>query len=153
MNPLQNPQMLFPLAVVVFGGVAVAIQAPINARLGSAIGGPLLAAFISFAVGLLALLVVIVLSSEFPSIGDFRNAAAWTFSGGVFGAFFIFAITFALLKLGSATTISATIFGQLLAALVIDRLGFFGLERIEISPYRLLGVVLIFAGVVLTQTR
>ena len=148
---MPSAALAFSLFIVVLGGVAVAVQAPINARLGAYIGGPILAACVSFAVGLVVLLVVVAVRSDLPRLANIGTAPLWTLIGGAFGAFFIFAVTWAVPKVGSATMISAVVFGQLAAALVIDRLGLFGLDVVELSPYRLAGVALIFVGVLLTR--
>ena len=44
-----------PLALAVIAGIFIAIQAPTNAILGKASGSPVVAAFISFVVGMVAL--------------------------------------------------------------------------------------------------
>jgi uncharacterized membrane protein YdcZ (DUF606 family) len=44
---------------------------------------------------------------------------------------------------------AATIFGQLTASVVIDRLGILGLEQVPLSPERVIGVALLLAGTVL----
>jgi len=50
----MNPSLLAMLAVV-FGGAATALQAPTNAKMMGAVGSPVNAAFVSFAVGTAAL--------------------------------------------------------------------------------------------------
>ena len=50
----MNPSLLAMLAVVI-GGAATALQAPTNAKMMGAVGSPVNAAFVSFAVGTAAL--------------------------------------------------------------------------------------------------
>lgn len=45
----------------------------------------------------------------------------------------------------------AAIIGQLLASLIIDHFGLFGGLKIAISPARLLGVILLLAGLFFVQ--
>ena len=52
-----------PLALAVIAGIFIAIQAPTNAILGKASGSPVVAAFISFVVGTLALGAMVAASS------------------------------------------------------------------------------------------
>ena len=47
---------------------------------------------------------------------------------------------------------AATVTGQLTAAVVIDRLGLFGLEQTSLSATRIVGVVLLLAGTFLRRS-
>jgi transporter family-2 protein len=51
----MTPQFLFALLAVAIGGACISTQAPINARLAGHVGGPMIAAAISFLVGFLVL--------------------------------------------------------------------------------------------------
>jgi len=66
----------------------------------------------------------------------------WT--GGSFGPLIVFAITFAGSRLGTTGTVALLITGNLAAAVAIDRLGWFGIDRIGLRWYR--GLVLLGAG-------
>jgi bacterial/archaeal transporter family-2 protein len=48
--------------------------------------------------------------------------------------------------IGAGGVAAATITGQLTTAVVIDRLGILGLERVPLSATRLVGVGLLLAG-------
>jgi transporter family-2 protein len=74
---------------------------------------------------------------------------AWT--GGLYGAFFVATAAWAAPRLGVTLFLTAAIAGQLALALLLDRIGAFGLARVEIGPVRLLGVALVLAGVVLVR--
>ena len=39
------------------------------------------------------------------------------------------------------------VFGQTVAALMIDHFGLIGMERVAVTPQRLIGIVLVAAGV------
>jgi bacterial/archaeal transporter family-2 protein len=53
--------------------------------------------------------------------------------------------------MGVVTTVAALILGQMTAALVLDRLGLFGLPVQELSVTRLAAAGLVAAGVVLSR--
>ncbi len=55
----------------------------------------------------------------------------------------------AVSAIGAGGVAAATVFGQLTASVVIDRLGLFGLDEVPLSPERVLGVALLLAGTVL----
>jgi transporter family-2 protein len=134
------------------GGMAIAAQALINARLQVAVGNYILAATLSFAVGLLALLVVLVLQPSGAVSGHSLSSAPWwAWLGGALGAFYIVVSIYAAPRIGAAALLSAVVLGQLSFSLVADHFGFFGVNPHAVSVPRLLGVVLVIAGVVLVR--
>ncbi len=63
-------------------GMILPVQFAVNAEMRGAVGGPVLAAAISFVVGTLALLVaVLVVSEEVPSFSDLAGAPWWAWAG------------------------------------------------------------------------
>ena len=49
-------------------------------------------------------------------------------------------------QIGAGAVAAATVTGQLTTSVVLDRIGFLGLEQTPISGTRVLGVVLLLAG-------
>lgn len=137
--------------LMVAGGVAIAVQAPINTALGRGIGSGMVAGAISFGVGFVALLILSLLSGQGAAFARVTNIAPWLLLGGLLGAYYVWAIIATLPRLGVLTAISAVVLGQLVAAMVIDRLGAFGLPVHPISPTRILAALLVGAGLVLSR--
>jgi transporter family-2 protein len=138
------------LAVVLtaIAGGLIAAQAPINAGLGKSTGS-IAAALISFSVGTAALAAVVVLSGKVSGLGNTFDVSWYYLIGGLLGALYVLNALVAVSAIGAGGVAAATIFGQLTASVVIDRLGLFGLEETTLSPERVLGVVLLLAGTVL----
>ncbi|RLB72961.1 MAG: EamA-like transporter family protein [Deltaproteobacteria bacterium] len=139
------------IILMAIGGVAVAMQPSINARLAEKTGF-LEAATVSFAVGTLVLLLVSLTSGQ----GSFRrvpDADWWQLSGGLFGAFFVTMTIVGVPRIGTTAVLALTIVSQLTAGLVMDHYGLFGMRGIPIDYKRLLGVVLLLAGVFLICRR
>jgi transporter family-2 protein len=138
------------IAVVLAGG-ATALQAPTNARLATAVSGPVNAAFVSFAVGTAALgLLALALQSR-PDVTAMRALPAYAWVGGLYGAVFVVAAAWAVPRLGVATTITLMVAGQLMLSLVLDHFGALGVPRAPISLTRLAGVALVIGGVLLVR--
>lgn len=145
---MSNPVLII---LMVAGGVAVALQPSINARLAEKTGY-LQAATISFAVGTLILWLISLSTSQ----GSFRRASEsdwWQLSGGIFGAFFVTMTIIGVPRIGTTAVLALTIVSQLVAGLVMDHYGLFGMRGIPIDAKRLLGVVLLLTGVVLICRR
>lgn len=138
------------LAVVVtaVAGGLIAAQAPINAGLGKATGS-MPAALVSFSIGTLALAAVVVISGKAGGLDSTFDVSWYYLLGGFLGAIYVLNALVAVSVIGAGGVAAATIFGQLTTAMVIDRLGLFGLDQTPLTASRVLGVVLLLAGTVL----
>ena len=110
------------------------------------------AAAISFTVGTVALVALtLALNGGLPSLCDVANAPWWVWTGGLLGAFYVFASVILTPRLGAATPVALILTGQVLASIVIDHFGLFRDASQEAKPLRLLGALLIVAGVFFVQ--
>ena len=66
--------------------------------------------------------------------------------GGVLGAAYVLTALIVVKEIGAGGTAAATITGQLILSIVLDRLGVLGLEETPITWERLAGVLLLLAG-------
>lgn len=140
-------------ALGVVAGAFLSIQAPINAALSRGLGLPIAAAASSFVAGAVALafLSAAVAQAQGISIG-WRVPPLWMFvAGGCLGAAFVTAIIILTPRLGAAATMGCVVSGQLLAGIVLDRIGFLGLAVREISVGRIAGAVLLLGGALLIR--
>lgn len=147
----MNPALLFAVAAAFVGGSLLALQAPTNALLARGVGSPVNAAFVSFIVGTMALLAVAAALGARPGAGEVRTLPWYAWTGGFYGAFFVAVAAFAAPRLGVTYFLMLAIAGQLAMALLLDRLGAFGLARVEISPARVAGILLVLAGAYLVR--
>lgn len=137
-------------AMIVFVGAALAFQAPVNAALAKSVGDPVWAAAIQFGIGFALLCSIALFRGASPSIAQFKTIPWWALTGGGLGAIWVLAAIWSVPRLGVVTMFAAMILGQLIAALLIDSGGFFGLEARSISMARVLAVGLVAGGVVLS---
>jgi bacterial/archaeal transporter family-2 protein len=145
------PANPIPLLLAVFAGVLLALQAPANAILAKASGSSVLAAFISFCIGTLALGTIVLTTSGrfFAPALKYVPWHAWL--GGFYGAAFVAIAAYAASRIGIGVLLSAAIAGQLVAAVIIDHYGFFGLDRQPVSLAKIGGICLVLAGAVLLK--
>ena len=140
------------VVVSAIGGMAIAMQAMINWRLSLSAGHPLVAAAISFGVGLTTLM----LAGIFQPAGSFRQhslatAPWWAWVGGALGASYIVMSIYLIPRIGAAALLSAVVLGQLTCSLLADHFGFFGVTQHPVSLPRIAGIALMIAGVVLVR--
>lgn len=143
--------ILIPILLVFIAGAMVAIQAPTNAMLAKAGGSPVLAALISFAVGTTALLGVWLMSGNRPGASAFAGLPWYAWLGGLYGAVFVAVAAYAAPKIGVAALVTIGIAGQIAMALRLDHVGAMGLTREPINVGKVLGALLVVAGVVLVR--
>lgn len=146
----MNPSLLAMLAVV-FGGAATALQAPTNAKMMTAVGSPVNAAFVSFAVGTAALGILAVILQAKPDMAASRALPWYAWVGGLYGAIFVVAAAWGVPRLGVATTITLMVAGQLLLSVGLDHFGVMGVPKQPISLGRFAGVAMVLAGVLMVR--
>jgi transporter family-2 protein len=140
---------LAAVAVTAAAGSLVALQAPINSKLGKGLG-TFQAASVSFFVGLVVLVAIaLVGGGGFGSLGQIGRLPWWYFLGGLLGAAYVVSVIVTVRTLGAGGVTAATIAGQLTMAVVIDKFGIAGVAKHPVSAARVAGVALLAAGVYL----
>lgn len=143
--------MVWILLAVVLGGVAIALQAPVNAALARELGGPVPAAAVSFGVGFAVLMVIALAQGQGGAFLKLPQVPAWMMVGGCLGAWYVLAAVWGVNSLGVLTLISAVILGQMTAAIVIDATGALGVAVREVTPTRIAAAGLVMAGLILSR--
>jgi bacterial/archaeal transporter family-2 protein len=137
--------LIYVVLLAVSAGMAIALQVTVNAiglrdlGIGGLIGVSGLATAV---VGLLA-----TLFAERPEYSG--KALLCALLSGVLGAFILGSIVLAAGYGGVARTLSLVIASQLIAGLVVDRIGLLGAASQEIGAPKILGIALILIGGVL----
>jgi bacterial/archaeal transporter family-2 protein len=145
-------ELLFYALLALAAGACAPTQAGVNAQLRVIAGDPVLAAFISFAVGTLSLLVcTLALRVPWPAFHTFSQLPWWMWTGGCLGAFLVFVSIILAPKLGAANTLAFIIAGQMLTSVILDNYGLIGFPVHPTTLWRLVGVGLLVAGVIMIE--
>jgi len=137
-----------PYVLGIVAGLGLAAQIGMNSQLRKLLHSANTAALISFLVGTIALLSLLLATrSELPSRDTLAAVPLWAWFGGVFGAFYVAISTVVATELGATSLLALALLGQLGTALVIDHFGWLGLPEHPITLSRLAGVALLGAGV------
>ena len=139
------------IALTLFAGALMPLQAGINGQLARQLSGALGAALISFLIGSLALLALVLMQRSLPSLDELRGLSWWHWSGGLLGAFFIANAAFAGPRIGALLFMALILAGQLGMALLLDHHGWAGFRENPVSTGKLAGLGLILLGVWLIQ--
>ena len=110
-----------------------------------------MSAFISFAIGTLALMIFLIISGQFQFRFISSQSPWWIWTGGILGTFFVAGIVVLLPRLGVALSFSLVLAGQMFAAILFDQFGWLGVAVREISAGKIIGSLLLIIGVILIR--
>ena len=91
-------------------------------------------------------LLLFVIGIGDGSFGKMREIPWYGYLGGVINVVIIYGVMASIPKLGAATATTAIIVGQVGTAMVLDWLGWFGLEKVPMSWLQFLGLALLAIG-------
>jgi len=138
----------------ILAGVALTVQSGINSQLRAAIQHPLVAAFISFLVGTVALALILMLyKSAYPSFETYRSVSWYKYTGGLLGVFVVTVTLLAVARIGAANMFVLIIAGQLVTALVMDHFGILGVRENPITLQKLFGILLLVCGAYIVNRK
>lgn len=151
-TPTGNPLLWRLLGV--FIGALGATQTTINGRLGLVLHSAVHAAFISFLIGTLGLLVIVLIANH--GLKEVRRATGpgkpwWLWIGGLLGAVFVLGNAYLAPILGTGQTVVFALLGQIAGGLLVDQFGLLGATRKPVVPVQLLGLATLIAGVVMIR--
>ncbi len=146
-------KLLFYL-LPILAGVAMTVQSGINSQLRAALSHPILAAFISFLTGTIALAIIMFFTKQgFPSLNAYNNINLYKFSGGLLGVFVVTVTLLSVAEIGAANMFVLIIAGQLITAVLMDHFGVLGMKVNPISVQKSIGIVLLVAGAYLVNKK
>lgn len=136
----------------IFAGVLMATQTAINGHLGVILKSSLHAAMISFTVGaLLLIIIVLILPVQISNLKlayqDFSKHW-WLWIGGFLGAIYVLGCAWLVPQIGTGQVIVLVLFGQLFFSAIIDNWGLLHSKVNPINLMRILGLITMFIGVV-----
>ena len=139
---------LYPLILV--AGALQAWGPPMNGALRNALVNPWLASLVSF-LPIIALLGVLCVCAPrpLPTAQGLEGMPWWAPLGGLVGSFAVIAGLLFVTKVGAGAFAGLTITANILMSLVIDNYGMFGMEVHALTVWRILGGLLMVAGIIL----
>jgi len=152
-SPPRLP-VLAGLPLAVGSGLAIPVQGRINGALGARLNDGIAAAAVSFSTGLLVMIVISLvlprgragLASILPAVRNRAFPRIYVVAGAI-GALFVFAQSFTVGILGVALFTVATVTGQTVSGLLVDRMGIGPAGKKSVTGIRIIGCVLTIAAV------
>ena len=139
------------LSTILFiAGIGIPIMASLNSGLGGRLENPVAAAFVLFLLAL-AVTAALLFMNPLPSSNQVMEIPAPYYLGGLFVAFYVLSITWIAPKIGLGNAIFLVLFGQIVAAAIIDHHGLFYVPRTPVTTLRIVGIVLMGLGLYLAK--
>lgn len=146
--------LLAGLPMAVGAGLAIPVQGRINGALGARLNDGIAASVVSFSTGLVLMVLISLvlpkgrtgLARIVPAVRSRAFPPVYVLAGGI-GALFVFAQSFTVGLLGVALFTVATVTGQTLSGLLVDRLGIGPAGKKPVTGIRIIGCVLTIAAV------
>ena len=154
MTSTSRLPLLAGLPLAVGSGLAIPVQGRINGALGARLDDGVAAAVVSFSTGLVLMVLISVilprgragLASILPAVRRQAFPRIYVLAGGI-GALFVFAQSFTVGLLGVALFTVATVTGQTMSGLLVDRLGIGPAGKKSVTGIRIIGCLLTIAAV------
>jgi transporter family-2 protein len=146
--------LLAGLPLAVGAGLAIPVQGRINGALGTRLDDGIAAAVVSFSTGLVVMVLISLLLPRgraglariLPAVRSKAFPRIYVLAGGI-GALFVFAQSFTVGILGVALFTVATVTGQTVSGLLVDKLGIGPAGRKQVTAIRVIGCLLTIAAV------
>ncbi len=147
----MNYPSLLLLSIAV--GVMVVIQGGVNARLGILLNNSLLATSTALVMSAsFTLIAVFVSVRHFPSINQLKTVPSYMwFTGGILSFLAVSLFYYIIPRLGISTAVTFGLTGQLIFAAIASHFGWFGMPVELISLKKIVGMIIMVAGVVLIK--
>jgi transporter family-2 protein len=154
MTPSRRLPLLAGLPLAVGAGLAIPVQGRINGALGVRLNDGIAAAVVGFSTGLLVMILVSLvfprgragLARILPAVRNRAFPRVFVLAGAI-GALFVFAQSFTVGILGVALFTVATVTGQTVSGLLVDRLGIGPAGKKSVTGIRVIGCLLTIAAV------
>ena len=150
---MSNPAHIsfLPIAVMMFAaGLGIPVFAAFNSGLGQQLGSPVAATAVTFGIGLIIAIVLLVVVG-FPPRTAFTFERPYVWAGAIFMLFYGISIAFAAPKIGVGNAVFFVLLGQLVAAAAIDHFALWGALPAALTPRRAAGIAVMALGVYLAR--
>ncbi|MFP3812570.1 DMT family transporter [Bacillus sp. FSL K6-2841] len=137
--------MIIGIVLAITAGALVSLQTIFNSKVNEQTGSWSTTTLV-LGMGFIASLLMGLLL-EGTGMFRLRHMEAWYWISGVIGVGVVICLVQSIKRLGPTYGISIVLTSQLGCALLFDSLGWLGLEKVEFSLTKLLGVIVIVAGI------
>lgn len=136
---------MYKISAVIIG-IIIALMVSLNGILAQGVG-QYESVFIIHLVGLIGIIILLIIRRE--KIKFKERIPIYLFSAGAIGVFVVLFNSMCINKIGVSLTLALGLFGQSIAAVIIDHFGILGMEKNKFEKKKLIGFAFVFVGILL----
>ena len=142
-------QILIPVILVgLLSGIAVGVQSPLASMITQRLGMFESIFIIHLGGTLVAVIPLVILRGG--NLGNWRSLPWYALVAGALGLIVVGGVSFMIPRIGVAASITLIIAGQLAISSVLDHYGLLGVHIHHMNWQRILGLIIVFVGALLT---
>ncbi len=146
-------RFVIPVFLAVVIGTCLAIQPIFNTTVAKYTGSMWYAALCSLSVSITLVLFICFISDRFETLrhGGAAHIPKYFILAGICGILILAFTVFCITKIGPVLTASITVTVQMIVATLTAHYGWFGIAQEPINIIKIIGIMLLVAGVVLVK--
>jgi transporter family-2 protein len=134
-------------------GVVLVVHLAMNGQVGNVIRNPRVANALFWCIGAVTAVVIGVTGWQRGALDALKNVNPLLLTAGVLGACLVFAIAWLIPRVGARDVMITLLAGQIMGGLVLSHFGWLGSPQQPITVVKIVGVMVMLAGVVLTTVE
>ncbi|MFD1417894.1 DMT family transporter [Companilactobacillus keshanensis] len=136
----------------IIAGMLSAAQAAINGHLGGVLHSTVKAAFFSFLIGTLCILVIVIITRpKLQMIKSEKRNPWWMWIGGIIGALYILGNVYLVPIVGTGLSVVIILLGLMIGSLLIDQFGILESKKNPITVAQIISLLVMVCGVVIIR--
>ncbi len=141
------------LILTMFLGVILAVHLAMNGKVGSTLNNPRVGNAVFWCIGAVGAAIIGMTGWESNALSPLRNVHPLLLTAGILGACLVFAIAWLIPQAGAGPVMITLLAGQVIGGLVMSHYGWLGSPVEPITPAKILGVLVMIGGVLLTTYK
>ena len=146
---MKTPLLLLSM----FLGVVLTVHLAMNGAVGAALNNPRVGNALFWCIGAVTALLIGATGWQSGALSGLGAVNPIMLTAGAFGATLVFAIAWVIPQVGAGPFTLALLGGQLISGMVLSHYGWLGSPKQPVVTANLIGVVVMFIGIVLTTRR
>lgn len=149
--PEKANNLWFYRLIGIVMGMFSATQTAINGHLGIVLNSSVKAAFVSFFVGTISLIIIVTIIHPNLSFQKNKDTPWWIWLGGFIGALFVLGNVYLVPKIGTGLAVVIVLVGLIVGSLLIDQFGWFNSTKNPVTFAQIMSLLIMIFGVIIIR--
>ncbi|WCG35094.1 DMT family transporter [Companilactobacillus farciminis] len=149
--PEKSNNLWFYRLIGIVMGMFSATQTAINGHLGIILNSSVKAAFVSFFVGTISLIIIVTIIHPNLKFQKNKDTPWWIWLGGFIGAIFVLGNVYLVPKIGTGLAVVIVLVGLIVGSLLIDQFGWFNSTKNPITFAQIMSLLIMIFGVIIIR--